>query len=308
MLPQNKIVVKDNSLIDASFNLTLVEQRIMLLAIVSAREINNLSPETPIEIKVKDYVQQYSVTNATAYETIKDAADILFNRQFSFNSRYKDTNAITKARWVNKITYVKDIGEIVLHLSSDVISLISRLESQFTKYMLDQVSGFKSKYSIRLYELVLKWSNTGKTEKYEIDDLRNKLGVSESEYKQFSDFKKRVLEVAINEISDQTDIKLEMTLIKAGRTVTHIQFRIIPKQVKDVTPKQLNYKMSQSQIEMFGDLLCRNSEFQSYFVAERGEEMSAYIARVKKMLEKEFYVESWYPYLLKVGFKAKLKK
>lgn len=308
MLPPTKIVVKDNSLIDASFNLTLVEQRIMLLAIVSAREVNNLSPETPIEIKVKDYVQQYSVSNATAYETIKDAADILFNRQFSFNSRYKNENAITKARWVNKITYVKDIGEIVLHLSSDVISLISRLESQFTKYMLDQVSGFKSKYSIRLYELILKWSTTGKTEKYDIDDLRNKLGVSESEYKQFSDFKKRVLEVAINEISDQTDIKIEMMLIKAGRTVKNIQFRIIPKQIKEVTPVRLNYKMSKPQIEMFGDLLCRNSEFQSYFIADRGEEMPAYILRVKKLLEKEFYVESWYPYLLKVGFKAKSKK
>lgn len=308
MLPNKKLIVKDNSLIDASFNLTLVEQRIMLLAIVSARELSNLTPESQIEIKVKDYMSQYSVSDATAYETIKDASDILFNRQFSYMDRYKNNDAISKARWVNKITYVKDLGEIVLHLSSEVIELISRLESQFTKYMLDQVSGFKSKYSIRLYELVLKWSAVGKTEKYEIEELRKKLGVLENEYKQYSDFKKRVLEVAVNEINIQTDIKLSVDFLKTSRAVTHLQFKITKKKEKDVKPMSLNFKMTEPQINMFGDLLANNNDFQNHFKADIGEQMPSYTNRVKVMLEKEFYVESWYHYLVTVGFKAKSKK
>jgi hypothetical protein len=39
MTNNNKLVVKDNALIDASFNLSLIEQRIMLLAIVGARSL-----------------------------------------------------------------------------------------------------------------------------------------------------------------------------------------------------------------------------------------------------------------------------
>ena len=50
MKTKSKLVVKDNALIDASFNLTLVEQRLMLLAIVEARELNQLLTTTPIEI------------------------------------------------------------------------------------------------------------------------------------------------------------------------------------------------------------------------------------------------------------------
>ncbi|WP_180025760.1 replication initiation protein, partial [Acinetobacter sp. YH16049] len=50
MTNTNKLVVKDNALIDASFNLSLIEQRIMLLAIVEARESQKLSPDTPIEV------------------------------------------------------------------------------------------------------------------------------------------------------------------------------------------------------------------------------------------------------------------
>ena len=51
MSRDSRLVVKDNSLIDASFNLSLVEQRLMLLAIVEARELDKLTPDTPIEVK-----------------------------------------------------------------------------------------------------------------------------------------------------------------------------------------------------------------------------------------------------------------
>ena len=50
MSRDSRLVVKDNSLIDASFNLSLVEQRLMLLAIVEARELVKLTPDTPIEV------------------------------------------------------------------------------------------------------------------------------------------------------------------------------------------------------------------------------------------------------------------
>lgn len=40
----SKLVVKDNALIDACFNLSLVEQRLLLLAITEARKLRNLAP------------------------------------------------------------------------------------------------------------------------------------------------------------------------------------------------------------------------------------------------------------------------
>ena len=58
MSKETRLVVKDNALIDASFNLSLVEQRLMLLAIVEAREIQDLTPDTPIEVKATAYREQ----------------------------------------------------------------------------------------------------------------------------------------------------------------------------------------------------------------------------------------------------------
>ena len=67
MTNTNKLVVKDNALIDASFNLSLIEQRIMLLAIVEARESQKLSPDTPIEVSVSDYIRKHPLNPITMF-------------------------------------------------------------------------------------------------------------------------------------------------------------------------------------------------------------------------------------------------
>lgn len=308
LLPKNKIVVKHNSLIDASYHLSLVEQRVMLLAIVTAREICDLTPSTNIEVSAKDYISQYKVSNATAYETIKEAADSLFNRQFSYHNDYKNSNAITKARWVNKIIYAKDLGLIVLNLSDEVISLISRLEVQFTRYMLDQVSDFKSKYSVRVYELIIKWLKVGRTEKYELKDFRNKIGLLEKEYSSLGDFKKRVLDVAVKEINEKTDISIDLEQFKTGRSVTHIRFNIkckLKKPVLESKNKVKNHKLTEDQIYMFSNKLSNDKKFQLHFPAYVGEDMNSYRIRIEKKLNDEFYVLEWFDFLIDNGFKAK---
>ena len=84
MSKENRLVVKDNSLIDASFNLSLVEQRLMLLAIVEARELDKLTPETPIEVRATAYRDQYKTDESEAYKQLADASKQLFNRKFSY--------------------------------------------------------------------------------------------------------------------------------------------------------------------------------------------------------------------------------
>ena len=67
--------------------------------------------------------------------------------------------------------------------------MITRLEEQFTKYDIEQVSGLTSAYAVRLYELLIAWRSTGKTPIIEIQKFRQKLGVLDTEYKQMNDFK-----------------------------------------------------------------------------------------------------------------------
>lgn len=266
MTHSNRLVVKDNALIDASFNLSLVEQRIMLLAIVEAREINNLSPTTAIEVSVNSYTQQFKSDSNNIYHVIKESARTLKRREFSYIDRYKGKPAYSTANWVNKITYVDNSGVVALYLSEEVISLISRLEEQFTKYHLEQVSSFKSKYSTRLYELIIKWLSTGMTEKYEINDLRNKLGLAVNEYNTMSNFKTNVLDKALSEINKHTDITVNYEQFKQGRTIKAVQFNFEHKSkpkkalTKDQNTIDMFCNLTEAQINKYSIILAKDHD------------------------------------------------
>jgi len=305
MTSTNKLVVKDNALIDASFNLSLIEQRIMLLAIVEARESNNLSPDTPIEVSVNDYIHQFKVDSNNAYTLLKDASKTLKRREFSYLDRYKGIEALSTANWVNKVTYVDKSGLIVLYLSHEVISLISKLSEQFTKYYIEQVSDFKSKYSIRLYELIIKWLSVTKTEKYSINDLRSKLGLGVEEYSTMSNFKSNVLDKAISEINKHTDITVDYQQFKKGRVITDIQFSIKskarPSKQKNTIKKSF-YQMNDAQINLFGNQLSRLHELSH--LANQGESYEELAIKIKDMLRDPIQQKQLLPHLKDLGFKA----
>ncbi len=308
-----RLVVKDNALIDASFNLTLIEQRLMLLAIVEARELPVLTPETPIEVKATAYIDQYKTDESNAYSQLAEASKQLFNRQFSYIDRYNNNESITVSRWVNEVTYVIDRGMVVLYLNRNVISMISRLQEQFTRYHLSQVSDFKSNHSIRLYEILVKFINVGNSNKYTIQELRSLLGIGDNEYKSISYLKRDVIDKAVKEINDKTDITIKYDQFKEGKAITHILFKIKKKPVKkgnreDQNTVDMFADMTDKQINMFSDKLSKDSIFQSYYIAKEGDSTQQYAIDIKNKLLDPFYVSEWMVHLERVGYVPSKKK
>ena len=83
-----ELVVKDNALINASYNLDLVEQRLILLAIVEARESGKgINANDPLTVHAESYINHFSVHRNTAYQALKDACKDLFARQFSYKEQ-----------------------------------------------------------------------------------------------------------------------------------------------------------------------------------------------------------------------------
>ena len=306
MSKESRLVVKDNSLIDASFNLSLVEQRIMLMAIVEARELPKLTFDTPIKVSVKSYIDQFKVASSTAYESLQDAVDTLFERQFSYYDPVMDERF--KERWIYKASYIDDKGHVVMFFTPTVISMISRLYKNFTQYLIDEVSDFKSKYSVRLYELLIKYKELGSSKKYTIDELRSLLGVENTEYKTMSLFKVNVLDKAVKEINTKTDIQIKYDQFKEGRTISHILFKLSKKKEKktkdsrDQNTVDMFTGLSIKQCLMFGDKLSKDIAFQNHYKANIGESTEDYAERIATMLSDAFYVKEWMTYLAGVGY------
>ena len=253
-------VVKDNVLINASYSLDLVEQRVVLQGIVKSRETEKgFTALNPVSIHASEYEKQFGVTKDGAYKALKDAVQSLFERQFTFTELQDGKLKVIKSRWVSQIAYVDDLAEVQIIFSPAVASMCSRLEKHFTSYDLDQVSKLNSKYAVRLYELVIAWKATGKTPEFSLAEFRNKLGLIDNEYTAMNNFKKYVLDLAVKQINEHTDIKLDYEQHKKGRTISGFSFKFkqkvkqqkIEQQQRDPNTADLFTKMTDAQRHLF---------------------------------------------------------
>ena len=237
------LVVKDNALINASYNLELVEQRLILLAIVEARTSGKgVTPNNSLTITASSYMNHFDTNRNTAYQALKDACNNLFERQFSYMETNTKGNAeVVRSRWVSEIRYIDNEASVKLIFSPTVAPLITLLEKNFTSYELEQVAQLNSKYAVRLYEVVIAWRSTGKTPMIAIDELRNRLGVLDDEYTVTADFKRWALDKPIKQINDKTEINLSYEQHKQGRKIVGFTFTIKqkskPKKTKQNTER-----------------------------------------------------------------------
>lgn len=226
------LVVKDNALINASYNLELVEQRLILLSIVEARATGKgVMPNDKLTITANSYMNHFNTNRNTAYQALKDACNSLFERQFSYiETNAKGNDEVVRSRWVSEIRYIENEASVKLIFSPTVAPLITLLEKNFTSYDLEQVAELNSKYSVRLYEIIIAWRSTGKTPMITIDELRQRLGVFDDEYTVTADFKRWVLEKPIKQINEKTDISVSYEQHKQGRKIIGFTFKIKQKQ------------------------------------------------------------------------------
>ena len=235
-------VVKDNALIDASYNLDLVEQRLILLAIVEARESGKgINANDPLTVHAESYINQFSVHRNTAYQALKDACKDLFARQFSYQEKSAKGNIINKmSRWVSEVGYIDNEAVVQLIFAPAIVPLITRLEKQFTKYELQQISNLNSAYAVRLYEILISWRSTGKTPIFSLEEFRKKIGVLENEYLRSDNFKKWIIELPIKQINEHTDIIVKYEQHKTGRSISGFSFTF--KQKKNASTKAVQTK------------------------------------------------------------------
>jgi plasmid replication initiation protein len=307
---KNMLIVKDNALINASYNLELVEQRLILLAIIEARENGKgINANDPLTVHASTYIQTFNVEKHSAYTSLKEACKSLFARQFSYEEINKNGNLTQyTSRWVSKIGYTKNEATVEIIFAPDVVPLITRLEEHFTSYELEQVAQLQSKYATRLYEILIAWRSTGKTPVLTINEFRKQIGVIDSEYKIISNFKLRVLEPSIKQINDLTDIDVTYEQHKKGRTITGFSFNFKQKQQakkietnRDPDTADLFKKMTDAQRHMFSHKLSEMPEMSRY--SQGTESYSQFAIRIAEMLLQPEKFRELYPLLEKAGFK-----
>ena len=232
------VVVKDNRLVEAAYRLTLIEQFVVLLAIVEARETNKgFDALNPIKIRVDEFAKIYNLDINHAYHQLKEVVATLFEKEFTIRYLSKSGNeTVSRNRWVGQISYNDGDGTLSLVFSGAIVPYITQLEQQFTNYELKQISGMTSVYGIRLFELMTQWGSVGHRT-IEVERFKE-IMMLEDKYSDIKNLRKRVLDPGVKQVNEYSNINVEYAQRKTGRSITHFDFKMEKKEIiEPVLPK-----------------------------------------------------------------------
>ncbi len=215
------IIVKRNDFLKMGYSLSIQEQRIILCCVsqIDSREKTTHNDEFVVSVQqIHDIFGDEKKSHM--YKGLSEATDRLGNRWIV--NRSDDGKKVSKLRWVWKIQYNAEQGDITLNFSRDVLDYLTDISKTFTKYKLSDVSNFRCMYSIRIYELIQQWAGVGEVE-YSLDELRERLDLGEK-YGRWADFKRNVIDLAVDEINEHSNLNLSYGMRKSRRSVVGVMF------------------------------------------------------------------------------------
>lgn len=219
------VITKGNALIEATYRLSLAEQRLLLLVIskIDSRA-GTTTAETEIVVTAKELSDVYDLHGKEGYATLKDVAERLFSRAVIIErpDPQRPHTERTRTRWVSAIDYASRDGCLSLYLAPKVIPYLTQLAREFTTYRLRHVSAMRSIHAIRLYEMLAQWRENGQL-RIPVETLKSRLGVA-TQYKRMYDFKQWVIRPAIVQINTHSDLWVKYSQCKRGRTIHTLVF------------------------------------------------------------------------------------
>jgi plasmid replication initiation protein len=125
----------------------------------------------------------------------------------------------------NKFKYPKRSSQILVNIDDDLKPYLLELKEEYTKYGLENINKFRSKYDLKIYELMKSWEAKG-SYSTTIIKFREYLEIEESKYKSYANLKQRIINKAIDNINKNTDINITLIENSPKNKVESIVFKI----------------------------------------------------------------------------------
>lgn len=237
MIRDEKMVTKSNDLIQMSrFSLNAQQQKIVLYIV---GQINPWDEEFQYyKFRISEFCKCCGIDESGKnYRDIKDAIKAISDKSVWVTL---EDGRETLLRWIEKTYIDTGNGEIDIRLDQDMVPFLLQLKENFTTYELFWTLRFRSKYSIRLYELISSIhykKNEPYTRGYALEDLKRRMGAEG--YDTYQNFKARALDTACREINEGSNKNVSYRPVKRGKKVVGIELTVSEKDTDELVKTRI---------------------------------------------------------------------
>lgn len=190
---------------------------------------------------------------------LRESTESIGSRMFEIE--WVDENKKKKLRqmWLFEyVEYTEGSASFVVKIAENAIPYFFELKNNFTSMQLKSILNCSSKYAKRLYAISCQWRSVG-SKRFEIPELKQMLGLIDKkgneQLTEITAFKKRVLDIAREQISENTDIEFDYELKKRGRTYHWVTLHINSQKFKQMEiefEKPIDIQKFKSKIMAYG--------------------------------------------------------
>lgn len=229
---QNQLVVKSNSLIQKTrYELSTEEQKLILYLVSLIKPQDSELQEYHIDIKKVCSIFGIQEKGSN-YAYLRQCLRGLSDKSFWISTPEKDL----LIRWLERLEINKFETYVSCRLDDRLKPFLLQLKECFTSYELCYVLALKTKTAIRLYEIFNSYAYK-QTIVISLEELRSMFSL-ENKYPLYNDFKRYILDKAIKEINEFTDLIINYEPVRQQKAVTSIKFNI-KKLQNDEVSKQI---------------------------------------------------------------------
>lgn len=221
------VMLKKHSAIIQMKNEISANQRKMFNAIlyIAAKQLIDEPEKLEFKARFSDIRKYAGLTHETNYKYIKNSLKELQNNNIEYNILEKDKEVEWGVFALLSEVRIRKEDEFIYFAFPPTIQKNIKRPNIYALLNLGIISSLKSKYSISLYELLQDYRKI-KRLRIVIEDLKKLMGVGEKQYKIFTMFKQKVLDVAVEEINSKSDLRISYTLEQEGRKYTAVIFKM----------------------------------------------------------------------------------
>lgn len=202
--------------------LSLVERKIANALLYNAYD--NLLTQSKHQIHISQLCQLIGY-DSNDYKTIRKALISLISTVIEWNLIGKDTE---DNEWVASamISDASIKGSVCTYSYGERMRELLYHPELYGRVNMQVQARFESGYGLALYENCIRYQNINQTPRFELALFRKLMGVEDGKYPIFRDFKRRVVDIAVNEVNRHAPINIEAKFNRVGQKVESIQFII----------------------------------------------------------------------------------